>query len=798
MLTKFETRSNRVKGISFHSTRPWIICSLHSGSIQLWDYRMELLISTFDEHEGPVRTVDFHNTQPLFVSGGDDYKIKIWNYTLKRCLFNLLGHLDYIRTVQFHNEHPWIISSSDDQTARIWNWQNRQCLAVLTGHNHYVMCAQFHPKDDLVLTSSLDQTIRVWDTSNLRKKHVSIGGGMSNKQKEEQDMFGGSTDVTVKFVLEGHTRGVNWASFHKTQPLIVSGADDRSIKLWRMTDAKCWETDSFSGHTNNVSCVMFHPRRDNTILSNSEDKSVRIWDTTKQSPPQTWRRDADRFWILAAHPTVNMLAAGHDTGLVVFKLERERPAYDSNASTLIYYKDRYVRMRDLASSKETSLICVRRSGVAAVSPRTLSYNFMNTSEHSFIIYSSTPADGGSYELCTFKKNGATIEDTNGIIFKSSCLAICFTSRTRVAVLENSTTISLKNLQHETKKKITTPFACNFMFPATIGHCLLRTNESIVLFELESRKVVSKITTLARHPVKYVQWSKTHKYVALVSKFLLYVCDSNLTELCMIAETAKIKSVQWDGTKSGVLIYTTSTHIKFLLPNGDNGIIRTLDVPIYMIQINDSSMSCLDRELKIKSISLDSTEYAFKMALQTKNYANALKIMQSEKLVGQAIISYLHRKGYPEIALHFVQDTKTKFSLALECGNIKLALDCARELNTTDCWHKLGVEALRQGNHQIVEMAYQKTKNFERLSFLYLITGNFDKLQKMLAIAQLRKDVQARFHNALLLGNVEDRISVLQEVGQLNLAYLTAKTHGLDDIATEIEAKLEKMYFFYPN
>ncbi len=33
-----------------------------------------------------------------------------------------------------------------------------------------------------------------------------------------------------------------------------------------------------------------------------------------------------------------------------------------------------------------------------------------------------------------------------------------------------------------------------------------------------------------------------------------------------------------------------------------------------------------------------------------------------------------------------------------------------------------MEALRQGNHQIVEFSYQKTKNFERLSFLYLITG----------------------------------------------------------------------------
>ena len=35
--------------------------------------------------------------------------------------------------------------------------------------------------------------------------------------------------------------------------------------------------------------------------------------------------------------------------------------------------------------------------------------------------------------------------------------------------------------------------------------------------------------------------------------------------------------------------------------------------------------------------------------------------------------------------------------------------------------------------QVVEMAYQRTKNFDRLSFLYLITGNMEKLKKMTKI-----------------------------------------------------------------
>ncbi len=46
----------------------------------------------------------------------------------------------------------------------------------------------------------------------------------------------------------------------------------------------------------------------------------------------------------------------------------------------------------------------------------------------------------------------------------------------------------------------------------------------------------------------------------------------------------------------------------------------------------------------------------------------------------------------------------------------------QEIDEKDTWHRLGIEALRQGNHQIVEFSYQKTKNFERLSFLYLMTG----------------------------------------------------------------------------
>jgi WD40 repeat protein len=109
----------------------------------------------------------------------------------------------------------------------------------MTGHNHYTMCAQFHPKEDLIVSASLDQSVRVWDISGLRKKHsapttMTFEDQMARANQNQADMFG-NTDAVVKFVLEGHDRGVNWVAFHPTLPLIVSAGDDRLVKLWRMS-----------------------------------------------------------------------------------------------------------------------------------------------------------------------------------------------------------------------------------------------------------------------------------------------------------------------------------------------------------------------------------------------------------------------------------------------------------------------------------------------------------------------------------------------------------------------------------
>ena len=76
------------------------------------------------------------------------------------------------------------------------------------------------------------------------------------REMRSAELFG-EPYVMVKYVLEvrswrkeafslstleqGHDRGVNWVAFHPTLPLLLSGADDKQLKIWRYNDIKAWE-----------------------------------------------------------------------------------------------------------------------------------------------------------------------------------------------------------------------------------------------------------------------------------------------------------------------------------------------------------------------------------------------------------------------------------------------------------------------------------------------------------------------------------------------------------------------------
>ena len=74
---------------------------------------------------------------------------------------------------------------------------------------------------------------------------------------------------------------------------------------------------------------------------------------------QTFRREHDRFWVMAAHPTLNVFAAGHDSGILIFKLERERPAYAVSGNIVYYVKEKNLRKLDFTTNKDVPVMQLR-------------------------------------------------------------------------------------------------------------------------------------------------------------------------------------------------------------------------------------------------------------------------------------------------------------------------------------------------------------------------------------------------------------------------------------------------------
>ncbi|CAJ1023095.1 WD domain, G-beta repeat/Coatomer WD associated region/Coatomer (COPI) alpha subunit C-terminus, putative [Leishmania lindenbergi] len=775
MLTKFEARSSRVKAVALHNSATWVLCGLHNGAVQIWDYRMSICVDTYTEHVGAVRGADFHVNQPLFVTGGDDYTVKVWNYKLHRCLFTMTGHMDYVRTTFFHHEQPWILSCSDDFTIRVWNWQSRKSIACLPGHNHYVMCAQFHPFSDLVVSGSLDKTIRVWDISALRHRKEEMG--------ITQDLLG-TTDVVVRYELEGHEKGINWVAFHPCGDLLLSAADDRTVRLWTMSGTSCYVSRTFTGHTSNVCCAVFY--RNDYLVSCAEDRTIRVVHMSSGATVQTFRREVERYWIMASDSVHNLIAIGHDTGLQVFKLTRERPAFGIHNATELYYAcQNKLNMYNFETEEVTS--CA------------VNYQFYPPTA-----LSCCPTTGGV--MLSYAKGGPQVEWIPKPLATRTCnvegtmkgIDGVFFGGYKLAYVDVNGKMCIQNVSKPGGKPQQTDVLCSRIFAAPVGCVLCQSDDKILLYQVAQHGAVMEATVPA---VRYAVWDKDFSKVALIAKNTVTIMTKRLKLIASVAESsARIKSAAFDETRD-VMYFTTSNHLKYCyLRNGETSTISTLKNVVYLARAVGDTIYVLTRDGRVLRKELDNVELNFKLKLQQQSYRDLLRIIQQGKLKGQALVGYLRKHGHSEVALHFVSDPLTRFNLAIECGAIDIAKAMAIELNQPVTWRHLADTATRFGDIQLAQFASAKAGNYYASGLLALLTGNTASVANLVNATH---DDHFKLHYGMYVNDAKGRVDLLCKANQLPLAYVTAKSHGLENTAAqllqqlrpEVAARVEAQRFY---
>lgn len=311
---QFSTRSERVKGIDFHPSEPWILTTLYNGKIEIWSYATNTLVKSIQVTDMPVRAGKFIARKNWIVVGSDDFQIRVYNYNTGEKITQFEAHPDYIRCIAVHSLLPYILTSSDDLTIRLWNWDNNWRLErTFEGHQHYIMCVNFNPKDPNTFVSGcLDRTVKVW----------SLGS------------------ATPNFTMVAHdVKGVNYVDYYpqSDKPYLITALDDKTVKVWDYQTKSCVAV--LEGHLANVSFAIFHPELP-LIVSGSEDGTVRFWNSNTFKLEKSVNYGLERVWCVSVLHRSNLVAVGCDSGYVAIKLGNEEPLFSmDNNGKLIYAKN---------------------------------------------------------------------------------------------------------------------------------------------------------------------------------------------------------------------------------------------------------------------------------------------------------------------------------------------------------------------------------------------------------------------------------------------------------------------------
>eukprot|EP00439_Symbiodinium_sp_Y106_P043822 s176_g5.t1 len=399
---KLSARSDRVKCVDFHPSEPWTLSALYSGNIFIWDYNTQTLVKQFEVCNLPVRCAKFVTRKQWIATASDDMHIRVFNYNSLEKAHEFEAHTDYIRYIAVHPTLPYLLSCSDDMSIKLWDWdKNWQNLQAFEGHAHYVMMCQWNPKDANIFAScSLDRSIKVWGVS---------GGA------------GGTS--SCHFTLTGHQRGVNCVEYSPggEKPYIISGSDDRSIKIWDYQTKQCIQT--LTGHTNN-------------------DGTVRIWHGSTYRLEATLSYFLERVWSIAVLKGSNTAALGYDEGTVVIKLGSEEPVVSMHSGKIIWAKGNEIQTANLklldegvtAREGEKVPLSVKElafdMGAAEVFPQYIAHHpngrlFAVCGDGEFVIYTAQALRNKSYgpalEFCWAHSGAYATRDGNGKItdFKES-------------------------------------------------------------------------------------------------------------------------------------------------------------------------------------------------------------------------------------------------------------------------------------------------------------------------------------------------------------------------------------------
>ena len=272
-------------------------------------------------HKKPIYKVVFLDDKNKIATCSDDYTIMVYDLKTGNALHTLTGHSDRIWNL-IKLKNGLLASCSSDNTIRVWNIEKLVCERVFQGHTGLVCCLLEFP-NLILLSGSQDKSLKFWDLKAESKecmrtiKNSTMGRIMTCLVINQDEIACGSEkdiqvinfeDGLLKRTLNGHTSLVRDLNLFNDAKTLLSGSDDKTIRMWDLLEGKCLRV--FSGHAHSANKILLFSI--GVIVSASDDHTIKFWNLETGDCLKTLTGHTGWVIYITIMPDGSLLSCGAD------------------------------------------------------------------------------------------------------------------------------------------------------------------------------------------------------------------------------------------------------------------------------------------------------------------------------------------------------------------------------------------------------------------------------------------------------------------------------------------------------
>ncbi|KAG8792873.1 hypothetical protein FRC12_004601 [Ceratobasidium sp. 428] len=332
VIARLVTATSPIKDIAISPDDIHITISTSDDKIQIYNTQTGVLVAESPgRQEGSIDRITYSPDGSRLVSSSSNRTILVWNTRSATVVKGpLAGHTGSISSLFFLPDGSHFVSGSYDGTFRIWHADTGICVAAPLASVPVECAALSSSGADVVFAGGPDYGIYVsnlWTGASVAGPFMGHFGRVVSVGFSPDDalIVSGSDDRTIRIwdktsenttggVLEGHNGQVTSVTFSSDSTSVVSSSIDGTIRVWGAHGTHI-VSSAAGGHTNWVNSVAFSPDS-SQIVSGSSDCTIRIWDAQKGVSTHDSLVWSDPVKSVAFSPDASRVASGSSDGTV--------------------------------------------------------------------------------------------------------------------------------------------------------------------------------------------------------------------------------------------------------------------------------------------------------------------------------------------------------------------------------------------------------------------------------------------------------------------------------------------------